>query len=80
MQNTTERKDVCSRINAQIVERLDEIIDAREIANRWQVPQTWIRNWTREGYANDLNGVLDYSRNGGKSADAERLIFCLPHP
>ena len=53
MQNTTERKDVYSRINAQIVERLDEIIDARELAKRWQVPQTWIRNWTREGYAND---------------------------
>ena len=35
------------------VERLDEIIDARELAKRWQVPQTWIRNWTREGYAND---------------------------
>jgi alkyl sulfatase BDS1-like metallo-beta-lactamase superfamily hydrolase len=53
MQNTTERKDVHSRINAQTVERLDEIIDARELAKRWQVPQTWIRNWTREGYAND---------------------------
>ena len=30
-----------------------EIIDARELAKRWQVPVTWIRNWTREGYAND---------------------------
>src|SRR5271156_4313093 len=53
MQNTTERKDVYSRINAQIVERPDEIIDARELAKRWQVPQTWIHNWTREGYASD---------------------------
>jgi hypothetical protein len=23
----------------------------------------------------DLNGVLSHSRNGGKSADAERLVF-----
>jgi hypothetical protein len=53
MHDSTERKDGYSRINAQIVERLDEIIDARELAKRWQVPQTWIRNWTREGYAND---------------------------
>lgn len=30
-----------------------EIIDASELARRWQVPRSWIRNWTREGYAND---------------------------
>jgi len=53
MHNTTERKDIYCRIDAQIVERRNEIIDARELSKRWQVPQTWIRNWTREGYAND---------------------------
>src|SRR5580692_10734214 len=26
----------------------------------------------------DLNGALDYSRSGGKSADAERLVVVFP--
>jgi integrase len=37
-----------------------EIIDAIELAKRWQVPRTWIRNHTREGYGNDpILGVDD---------------------
>jgi hypothetical protein len=30
-----------------------EVIDAPELAKRWSVPTTWVRNWTREGYDND---------------------------
>jgi hypothetical protein len=30
-----------------------ETIDADQLAERWRVPKSWIRNWTREGYAND---------------------------
>jgi len=30
-----------------------EVIDAPELAKRWSVPPTWVRNWTREGYDND---------------------------
>jgi hypothetical protein len=30
-----------------------EIIDARELARRWNVPETWVRNNTRRGFAND---------------------------
>ena len=30
-----------------------ETIDASQLAERWRVPKTWIRNWSRDGYAND---------------------------
>ena len=30
-----------------------EVIDAPELAKRWHVPTTWIRNWSRGGYDND---------------------------
>ncbi len=30
-----------------------ETIDAQQLAERWRVPKTWVRNWTRQGYAND---------------------------
>ena len=30
-----------------------EVIDAPELARRWSVPASWVRNWTRQGYDND---------------------------
>jgi hypothetical protein len=30
-----------------------EVIDVPELAKRWRVPQKWIFNHTRQGYASD---------------------------
>ncbi len=30
-----------------------EVIDARELARRWSVPETWVRNHTRDAYTKD---------------------------
>jgi len=30
-----------------------EIVDARELARRWSVPESWVRNHSRHGFAND---------------------------
>jgi hypothetical protein len=30
-----------------------EIVDARELAQRWSVPESWVRNHSRQGFAND---------------------------
>ena len=32
---------------------MNELIDAPELAKRWNLPVTWIRNHTRSGYTND---------------------------
>jgi hypothetical protein len=34
-----------------------EIIDARELANRWAVPETWVREQTRSRAADPLPHV-----------------------
>lgn len=52
-----------------------EIIDAIELAKRWQVPATWIRNWTQR-----FEWGLRPSRTGGKSADDDwpALFYLSP--
>jgi hypothetical protein len=30
-----------------------EVIDARELARHWKVPESWVRNHTRQGFVAD---------------------------
>jgi hypothetical protein len=92
MQNTTERKDAYSRINAQTVSGWMRL----SMRGSWLSAGRFLKRGFGTGHERampmtpsptsnsgamcDLNGVLDCSRTGGKSADAERLVCCLPHP
>lgn len=56
---------------------MHESIDAFELARRWNIPVTWVRNHTRDGYTDDpiphrklaamsaTNGVLQICWTGG---------------
>ena len=39
--------------NEQLSAMPQEVIDARELARRWQVSRKWVFNHSRPGFAND---------------------------
>jgi hypothetical protein len=57
----------------------NRLLDAHEVAERLNVPVTWVRESTRSGVMVELHGVVHAAPIGGDHDDAVRLCRALLH-